>query len=415
MKRVAAKHKFVVVMHEKPYKGINGSGKHNNWSLMTNSGVNLLSPGKNPKSNMQFLIFLVSAVKAVNDYADLFTASIVSAGNEHRLGADEAPPVVMSVFLGKYLSSVLDELEKKVTDKKMSPSEKTDLKLNIGKIPEIMLDNTDRNRTSPFAFTGNRFEFRAVGSSANCGTAMTILNTTVAKVLVDFKKQVDSIIEEGVKKDEAIFQTIRKFIIESKLIRFEGNGYGKEWEEEAERRGLSNVKGCVESLKAFITKESIALFNEFDVLTERELKARYGIQNEIYIKKLQIEARVLGDIAINHIIPTAINYQNILINNVTGLKGVVDEDTFKDLAEVQLESITKISRHTKNIRRNVSEMVSKRKEANKITDVVKKANVYSDDIRPFLDKIRYDIDKLELLVDDEMWPLPKYRELLFVK
>jgi len=415
MKRIAHKHKFVVIMHEKPYKGINGSGKHNNWSLMTNTGVNLLSPGKNPKSNMQFLIFLVCSIKAVHDYADLFRAAIVSPGNEHRLGADEAPPVIMSVFLGRYLSSMLDEIEEKVSEKKMSPDEKTELKLNVGKIPEIMMDNTDRNRTSPFAFTGNRFEFRAAGSSSNCGSSMTILNTAVAKILIDFKKMVDQLIETGVKKDEAIFQVIRKYIIDSKKIRFEGNGYGEEWIKEAEERGLTNVKNCVDAVKAFVDKDIVNLFNEMDVLSERELAARYEIHNEIYVKKLQIEARVLGDLAINHIIPTAINYQNILINNVRGLKDVVDEELFNDLAEVQLESITKISRHIKAIRRNVSDMVSKRKLANKLTDEIDKAQAYSNDVRPCLESVRYDIDKLELIVDDEMWPLPKYRELLFVK
>jgi glutamine synthetase len=415
MKRVARKHKFVVIIHEKPYKGINGSGKHNNWSLMTNTGVNLLSPGKNPKSNMQFLIFLVCTVKAVSDYADLFRAAIVSAGNEHRLGADEAPPVVMSVFLGDYLTSVLDELEEKVSEKKMSPDEKTELKLNVGKIPEIMMDNTDRNRTSPFAFTGNRFEFRAVGSSANCGTAMTVLNTSVAKILIYFKSLTEKLIEDGVKKDEAIFQVLKKFIIDSKNIRFEGNGYGEEWAKEADLRGLTNVKDCVDSLKAFVSKETIKLFKDMDVLSERELKARYEIHNEIYIKKLQIEARVLGDLAINHIIPTAINYQNILITNVKGLKDVVDEETFRELSVVQLESIIKISRHITAIRRNVHDMVTQRKQANIIDNEIEKAKAYSDKVRPFLDIIRIDIDKLEMIVDDEMWPLPKYRELLFVK
>jgi glutamine synthetase len=415
MKRVSHKHKFVVLMHEKPYKGINGSGKHNNWSLMTNTGVNLLSPGKNPKSNIQFLVFLVCTVKAVYDHADLFRAAIVSAGNEHRLGADEAPPVVMSVFLGDYLTSVLDELVEKVSENKMSPNEKTELKLNIGKIPEIMMDNTDRNRTSPFAFTGNRFEFRAVGSSANCATAMTILNTAVSKILIDFKIQAEQLIEDGVKKDEAIFQILKKYIIKSRSIRFEGNGYGKEWIDESKRRGLTNVKGCVEALKAYVSDETIKLFEDINVLSERELTARYEIQNEIYIKKLQIEARVIGDLAINHIIPTAISYQNILILNVKGLKDVMDVETFKESSQVQLESITKISRHITAIRRNVSEMVAHRKTANRMSDIIEKAHLYSEDIKPYIEKIRIDIDKLEMIVDDEMWPLPKYRELLFVK
>ncbi|MCR9010726.1 glutamine synthetase III [Gabonibacter chumensis] len=410
MKKVARRHDFRVLLHEKPYKGVNGSGKHNNWSLMTNTGVNLLSPGRNPKSNMQFLIFLVSTIKAVHEYSDLFKACIVSQGNEARLGGEEAPPVIMSVFLGAYLSGMLNELVEKVSSKKMSPDEKTELKLNVGKIPEIMLDNTDRNRTSPFAFTGNRFEFRAVGSSANCGGPMIVLNTAVAEQLVLFKRETDALIDKGVKKDEAIFQVLRKYIIESQSIRFEGNGYGQEWREEAARRGLSTDTDCIPALKAYLSDKARRLFVNSGVLSERELKARFEIKNEIYLKKLQIESRVLGDLALNHIIPIAIKYQNTLLDNVNGLKAAFADER---VAEIQLEMIRTISLHIREIQTMVSDMTEARKQANALSDEVKRAEVYTAEVRPYLEKIRYHIDKLELLVDDEIWPLPKYRELLF--
>lgn len=415
MKRVARRHHFVVLMHEKPYDGINGSGKHNNWSLQTNTGVNLLSPGKNPKSNIQFLVFLVNTVKAVYKHADLFRASIVSAGNEHRMGADEAPPSIFSVFLGEQLSGMLDEIEKRVSAKKMTPDEKTELKLNVGKIPEILLDNTDRNRTSPFAFTGNRFEFRAVGSTANCGSPMTVLNAAVAQQLVSFKQEVEELMDMEVKKDEAIFQVLRRYIVDSKDIRFEGNGYSDEWKQEAEKRGLSNVPDPVEALKAYVNEESTKLFLETGVLSERELWARYEIKNETYTKKLQIESRVLGDLAINHIIPIAIHYQSRLIENVKGLKDLLPTDEFEDVANVQLQTIRKISRHIKEIRTYVVDMVETRKNANQIEDEIAKAQEYSSKVKPYLHEIRYHIDKLELVVDDEMWPLPKYREMLFAR
>ncbi|MDR1414559.1 MAG: glutamine synthetase III [Odoribacteraceae bacterium] len=412
MRRVARRHNFRVLFHEKPYKGVNGSGKHNNWSMMTNTGVNLLSPGKNPKSNMQFLVFLVSTVKAVYEHADLIKASIVSQGNEARLGGDEAPPVIMSVFLGAYLTAMLDELEKKVSDKKMSPDEKTELKLNVGKIPEIMLDNTDRNRTSPFAFTGNRFEFRAVGSSANCGAPMIVLNTAVADQLICFKRDTDALIEKGVKKDEAIFQVLRKYIIESRPVRFEGNGYSDEWKVEAAERGLSGETNCVPALRAYISDKSVNLLVGNGVLSERELHARFEIKNEIYLKKLQIESRVLGDLALNHVIPTAIVYQNRLLSNVTGLKAVMKD--YEAVAEVQVKTIHTISYHIREIQTMVTEMTEARKHANNAySDLVTRAEVYTTEVRPYMEKIRYHIDKLELLVDDEIWPLPKYRELLF--
>lgn len=412
MKKVARLHHFRVLLHEKPYKGVNGSGKHNNWSLLTDTGVNLLSPGKNPKSNMQFLVFLVSTVKAVYEHEALFKACIVSLGNEHRLGGDEAPPVIMSVFLGEQLAAILDEIEEKVSSKKMSPDEKTELKLNVGKIPEIMLDNTDRNRTSPFAFTGNRFEFRAVGSTANCGAAMIVLNTAVAEQLVAFKKDTDALIEKGVKKDEAIFQILRRYIIDSKKIRFEGNGYGKAWREEATRRGLSTDRDCVVALRGYLSDKAKKLFIESGVLNERELQARFEIKNEIYLKKMQIESRVLGDLALNHIIPTAITFQNTLIRNVKGLKEILP-DVYNEVGHVQLDLIKEISSHIKAIRIFVQEMTEARKQANTIEDEVKRAEAYTFTVRPYLDKIRSHIDKLELLVDDEIWPLPKYRELLF--
>ena len=411
MKKVARRHNFRVLLHEKPYKGVNGSGKHNNWSLLTNTGVNLLSPGKNPKSNMQFLVFLVSTIKAVYEYGDLLKASIVSQGNEARLGGDEAPPVIMSVFLGNYLSEMLDELVEKVSDRKMSPDEKTELKLNVGKIPEIMLDNTDRNRTSPFAFTGNRFEFRAVGSSANCGGPMIVLNAAVAEQLIAFKKETDTLIDKGVKKDEAIFQVLRKYIIESRPVRFEGNGYSKEWREEAARRGLSTEMDCIPALKAYCSEKAKRLFVDNGILSERELEARFEIKNEIYLKKLQIESRVLGDLVLNHIIPTAITYQNTLLANVTALKNILPEDGA--VADVQIEAIRTISRHIREIQTMVVDMTEARKQANAIADEVVRAEEYTRNVRPYLEKIRYHVDKLELLVDDEIWPLPKYRELLF--
>lgn len=415
MKRVARHHYFRVLLHEKPFKGINGSGKHNNWSLLTDTGVNLLSPGKNPKSNMQFLIFLTATTRAVLEHEALFKACIVSLGNEHRLGGDEAPPVIMSVFLGRQLAAILDEIEQKVSNKKMSPDEKTELKLNVGKIPEIMRDNTDRNRTSPFAFTGNRFEFRAVGASANCGAAMIVLNAAVAQQLSAFKKETDGLIDKGVKKDEAIFQVLRKYIIACKKIRFEGNGYSKEWQEEAKKRGLSVENDCITALKAYLAPKAKELFVENGIFSVRELEARFEIKNETYLKKLQIESRVLGDLALNHIIPTAITYQNTLIDNVKGLKEILP-DVYAEVGNVQLESIKEISRHIKEIKTMVNEMTEARKIANNsYSNEVERAEAYSLTVRPYLEKIRYHIDKLELLVDDEIWPLPKYRELLFSK
>lgn len=415
MRRVARRHRFKVLLHEKPYKGINGSGKHNNWSMATDTGINLLSPGKNPKGNLQFLTFLVNTIKAVYDHADLLRASTVSAGNAHRLGANEAPPAIMSVFLGAQLTKVLDEIENKVSEKKMSPDEKTQLKLKIGKIPEILLDNTDRNRTSPFAFTGNRFEFRAVGSSINCASPMITLNTAIAGQLKTFRKEVNHLIRKNVKKDEAIFQVLRKYIIESKPIRFEGNNYSNEWIEEAERRGLSNISDVPEALKAYLNETTEKLFEENNILTKRELEARYEVHLEMYIKKIQIESRVLGDLAINHVVPTAINYQNSLITNVQGLKTVLGDSEYKVYASDQIDNIKTISKHVTEIKHKVDEMTEVRKKANKETMSEKQASEYSTGVFPFLDAIRYHIDELELIIDDKIWPLPKYRELLFTR
>ncbi len=413
MKKIAIRHNFRVLLHEKPFAGVNGSGKHNNWSMSTNTGVNLLSPGTTPKRNLQFLTFLINTVKAVFDNQDALRASIVSAGNQHRLGANEAPPSIMSVFIGKKLTKMLDELEASVPEGKMTPDEKTELKLNIGKIPEILLDNTDRNRTSPFAFTGNRFEFRAVGSDENCASPMIVLNTAMANQLNEFKEEVDSIIEGGLKKDEAIFQVLRKYITYSKEVRFEGNGYSQEWEKDAAKRGLTNEKSAIKAFKAYISKDNIELFEKNNVLSKRELEARYEVRIENYTKKIQIESRVLGDLAINHIIPTAIKYQTNLVENVRGLKELFDEQEFNQIAGARLQLIKTISKHITSIKAKVNEMVEERKVANKVEDATKKANYYEQKVKPYLDDIRYCIDKLELIVDDEIWPLPKYRELLF--
>ena len=415
MDKVARRHNFRVLFHEKPFKGINGSGKHNNWSLMTNAGKNLLAPGKTPRNNMQFLTFLINTVKAVHDYSDILRASVAIAGNEHRMGAHEAPPAIMSVFIGTQLSEMLDQLEQRVTNKKMTPDEKTELKLDIGKIPEILLDNTDRNRTSPFAFTGNRFEFRAVGSSANVASPMITLNTVVANQLIEFKKDVDALIEKDVKKDEAIFQVLKKNIIASKKIRFEGNGYGKEWVNEAKIRGLQNISNVPEALKAFITKHTKDVFEKSQVLSERELDARYDIRLEIYTKKIQIEARVLGDLISNHIIPTLIKYQNVLINNARGIKELYTNDVFEKMAEPQLNTISEISERIAIVKKDTDEMIEARKKANIIEDIRVKASEYSKNVVPYFEKIRYHVDKLELIVDDEMWPFPKYREMLFTR
>lgn len=413
MDKVAERHDFKVLFHEKPFAGVNGSGKHNNWSLSTNTGVNLLGPGKTPMSNLQFLTFFINTIKAVHDNEELVRASIASASNDHRLGANEAPPAIISVFIGEQLTNVLDELQN-VTNGKLSPEEKTDLKLNVvGKIPEILLDNTDRNRTSPFAFTGNKFEFRAVGSTANCANPMTVLNTIVANQLIEFKKEVDNLIDtKGLKKDEAIFNILREYIKKSKNILFEGNGYGEAWEKEAKKRGLSNHKTTPEALKAKVSKKTIKIFEDLGVLNKVESLSRYEIEMEEYVLHIQIEGRVLGDIARNHVVPTAVRYQNMLIENVKGLKEIYGKD-FKKFAKQQMTLIEEISGHIEAINSNVTKMTNERKTANHIEDIEKKADAYCNKVKPLFNEIRYHCDKLELLVDDELWPLTKYRELLF--
>jgi len=414
LEKVARNHDYRILLHEKPFPSLNGSGKHNNWSLSTDTGINLLAPGKNPKTNLRFLTFFVNTIKAIHDNADILRASIASAGNDHRLGANEAPPAIVSVFIGSQLTQMLDNLEKSVKAGKMTPEDKTELKLSIGKIPQLLLDNTDRNRTSPFAFTGNKFEFRAVGSSANCGSAMIALNVIVAKQLMIFKKSVDARINKGEKKDEAILKELQKLIKESKKIRFEGNGYGDEWVKEAEKRGLSNLKDTPRALKVMKDKKTIDLFNELGVLTPIEMEARHEIELENYILKLQIESRVLGDLAQNHIIPTAIRYQNTIIDNIKGMVEIYGKEA-KKMAATQYQILEKISNHINELKSNIDLMLDERKKANKIEHAENKAFAYCDKVKPYFQTIKYHSDKLELLIDDEYWPLPKLREILFTK
>lgn len=410
MEKVARRHNFKVLLHEKPYAGINGSGKHNNWSLITDTGKNLLAPGKTPKNNLMFLAFFVNTIKAVSEHADLLRASIASVSNDHRLGANEAPPAIISIFLGQQLNEVLDEIESSKVSKKVK--EEPTMWLGIPKIPNILLDNTDRNRTSPFAFTGNKFELRAVGSSANSSASMTVLNTIVADQLVKFKAEVDKLIKKGEKKDLALVNVIRKYIKESKSIRFEGNGYSLEWEKEAEKRGLSNIKTTPKSLDAYISAKTVELFANHKVFTERELHARHEIMLESFFKKLQIEARVMGEMVNSMIIPSAITYQNELIKNVKGLKeiGLGNEAT-----EIPLRIINKLSHHLAALKNGIDNMLLERKKVNEMGDSREKAVAYDENIKSFFEDIRYHTDKLEQIVDDSSWPLPKFRELLFLK
>ncbi len=412
MSRVAKRHNLIVLLHEKPFAKINGSGKHNNWSLATNTGVNLLAPGKTPKTNFMFLAFFVNTIKAVHDYSDLLRASIASAGNDHRLGANEAPPAIISIFIGKYLTDVLNEVEKRVGDK-FDEQDEAMLKLDIHKsIPELMLDNTDRNRTSPFAFTGNKFEFRAVGSSENCAGPMTVLNTIMAETLTQFKTDVDAIIEKGEKKEIALMQTIQRYIVESKSILFEGDGYSAAWEKEAEKRGLPNVKTTPLALDSFVTGKSKEVFKRHNIYSNGELEARHEILLENYTKKIQIEARVIGEMSSTYVLPAAIKYQNVLIKNIKGLKELgFDESNYAS----QLQIAQKISDHINVINTRVKAMIEARKVANEIGNSREKAIAYCDEVKKYFDEIRYHVDKLELLVDDEYWELPKYRELLFLR
>lgn len=410
MDKVALRHNFKVLLHEKPYAGINGSGKHNNWSMITNTGKNLLSPGKTPKNNLMFLTFFVNTVRAVYEHADLLRSSISSVSNDHRLGANEAPPAIISIFLGSQLNDVLDEIETSRISKKIK--EDNTLWLGIPKIPQILLDNTDRNRTSPFAFTGNKFEFRAVGSSANSSAAMTILNTIVADQLVKFKGEVDKLIKKGEKKDIAILTILKKYIKESKNIRFEGNGYSEEWEAEAAARGLSNIKTTPKALDADISESSMSLFERSGVFSPREAHARHEIRLESFYKKLQIEARIMGELVNSVIIPAAISYQSRLVENVKGLKDIgLNHDTY----QAQLDIIKELSTHINFIKTNVDEMIEERKKANIIEDIRERSIAYDEKVKSYFEPIRYHVDKLEQLVDDAQWPLPKFRELLFIK
>jgi glutamine synthetase len=414
VEKVASRHNFTVLLHEKPFNGVNGSGKHNNWSLSTNTRENLLSAGDTPKSELRFLTFLVNIIKAVHENADLLRAVIATPGNDHRLGANEAPPAIISVFIGAQLTHWLNIIEKSDKNFRFSLDSDTGLLKNFPKIPEILLDNTDRNRTSPFAFTGNKFEFRAVGSSQSCAPAMIILNMIVAQQLRKFIKDLKATMGKKIKLDEAIVSVLKKYIRESKPIRFEGNNYGLEWIKEAEKRGLSNRRTTTEALKAYSEKKYISVFESTGVLTEREVHAHYEIGLEHYTKKVQIESRVLGDLVSNHVIPVAIRYQNTLVENVKGLKQVLDLKTYGKISQNQMEQITEISEHVDKIMTYVSEMTEARKIANRIHDPEEKAQAYCNTVFPFFEKIRYHSDKLELMVDDEVWPLPKYRELLFI-
>ena len=412
MEKVARRHNLKVLMHEKPYAGINGSGKHNNWSMGTNTGKNLLSPGKTPKNNLMFLTFFVNTIKAVYEHANLLRASITSVNNDHRLGANEAPPAIISIFIGTQLTEVLDEIE----HSRVTSAKKKDLPgalgLNIPKIPQILLDNTDRNRTSPFAFTGNKFELRAVGSSMNSASPMTVLSSIVAAQLVQFKKEVDSLVKKGEKKEVAIMKIIRTYIKESKSILFEGNGYSAEWEKEAEARGLQNIKTTPKALDALISDKSLHVFEKMNIFSHRELHARHEILLETYVKKLQIEARVINDMVNNQIIPTTVNYLNDLIANVKGLKDIGLGD---GIANAQIELIKEISLHMSETKKNADAMLEDRKLANKIDDIRDRAICYDEKVKAHFENIRYNVDKLELLIDDTLWPLPKFRELLFIK
>ncbi|MGN6214254.1 glutamine synthetase III family protein [Parafilimonas sp.] len=411
--RVARRHNLRVLLHEKPFAGINGSGKHNNWSMATDTGVNLLAPGKTPKTNLMFLTFFVNTIKAVHDYADILRAAIASASNDHRLGANEAPPAILSVFIGEYLTNVLNDIETRVGEK-FDEQDEAILKLDLHRsIPELMLDNTDRNRTSPFAFTGNKFEFRAVGSSANCANAMIALNTIMAETLKQFKKDVDALMDKGDKKEIAIMHIIQKYIAESKSILFEGDNYSQEWHHEAERRGLSNTPTTPLALDAMVSDKAKELFESNKVYTHSEIEARHEIELEKYIKKVQIEARVMGDLALNHIIPSVVEYQNVLIENIRGLKEAgLPESAYAS----QLEILKRISGHLQEVYTKVKDLIEHRKIANNMTDTRTKAIAYCSDVKEkFFDGIRYHADKLETLVNDDNWTLPKYRELLFLR
>ena len=416
MRKIARKHGFRCLLHEKPFAGINGSGKHNNWSLTTDTGVLLHGPGKTAEDNLRFLVFVVETLMGVYKHNGLLKASIMSATNAHRLGANEAPPAIISSFLGKQLSEFLEKVENSTKDELFTLEGKHGVQLDIPQIPELMVDNTDRNRTSPFAFTGNRFEFRAVGSIANCASAMIVLNTAVAEALTKFKERVDALMEKGEAKLTAILEVLREDIKTCKPIHFDGNGYSDEWKEEAARRGLDCETSCPVIFDRYLDEDSIKMFERMNVMTKPELEARNEIKWETYQKKIQIEARVLGDICMNHIIPVATKYQSELVDNVHKIQETfADPAKVKELTAYNVDLIEKINKHVSFVAENVEAMVEKRKVVNKIEDVRTLAVAYHDEIAPYFDAIRYHIDKLELIVEDEMWTLPKYRELLFIR
>ena len=415
MKRVSRRHNFRVLLHEKPFMGVNGSGKHCNWSMGTDTGINLFSPGKDREDNLRFITFVVNTLMAVYKFNGLLKASIASATNAHRLGANEAPPAIISSFLGTQISEVLDKFENSSIEDAIEVDDKKRLSLGFGQIPELLLDNTDRNRTSPFAFTGNRFEFRAPGSSVNCGSAMLAVNSAVAYQLQQFKKDVEALQAAGKSKEVAIFETLKAYIKESKPIRFDGNGYCDEWKAEAARRGLDCENSVPLQYDAYLKPEVIRMFRETGVLSEKELEARNEVKWEIYIKKVQIEARVLGELSMNHIIPVVLHYQSLLLSNITKLKETFSPEEYEDLSAEPRRLVRKISKHVNAVTRMTDEMIEARKKANVITDYRSKAIAYHDTVVPFLDEIREHIDELELMVDNQMWPLPKYRELLFIR
>ena len=415
MRKVARNHGFRVLLHEKPFKGINGSGKHNNWSLGTSDGTLLMAPGKTAEDNLRFITFVVNALMAVYHHNGLLKASIMSATNAHRLGAHEAPPAIISSFLGTQLSKVLDHLEESTSNDLVSLGSKQSMRLDIPQIPELLIDNTDRNRTSPFAFTGNRFEFRAPGSEANCASAMIVLNSAMAEQLIQFKKEVDEIIEKGEPKISAIIQVVRNYIKECKPIRFDGNGYSEEWKQEAARRGLDCETSCPLIFDNYLKPESIKMFESTGVMNRKELMARNEVKWEMYTKKIQIEARVLGDLVMNHVVPVAIEYQTKLVDNAYKMKSLFPAEEAAALSSENIAIIKEIAEHTAYIKEHIDALVEARKVANRIEGQRAKAIAYHDNIAPMLEQIRYHIDKLELIVDDQMWTLPKYRELLFIR
>ena len=415
MKRIATKHNFTVLLHEKPFKGVNGSGKHNNWSLCTDTGINLFSPTKTAEGNMLFLTFVVNVLMMVYKNQDLLRASIVSAGNSHRLGAAEAPPAILSIFLGGHLSHMLDEVAENLGDAKLTAEKKKALQLGISRIPAILLDNTDRNRTSPFAFTGNRFEFRAAGSSANCAASMIVINAAMAHQLNDFKAQINHLVSEGMEQEEALYKVLKETIIASRNIRFEGDGYSDEWKEEAMKRGLTNVSHVPDAIMRFNDPQSRNVLIGENIFNENELNCRIEVELEKFTKKVQIESRILGDLAINHIVPTAVFYQNRLLENLRGLRETFSPEEYEMLGADRRELVKEIQLHTLEIKRLVHEMTEARHIANRLDSQIKKAYSYEECVSPYMEKIREHIDHLELEIDDEIWPLPKYRELLFTK